>query len=170
MIGRPTGDGTLRFGKAVPRRRDAIDLSFLAVTVPPRGRRSVGSWRKWCGDYRTFATTMNPPRPAARQLDPYSCFHALVSAFRFAQRPATGRQGSPGELFGDGPKTPKLVRNDRSYLALRLELLGRTTHGYLNRLGPIQRSANLAHNQALRLINSCTSSTKRCAIRLATIL
>ena len=50
MIGRPTGDGTLRFGKAVPRRRDAIDLSFLAVTLPPRGRRSVGSWRKWCGD------------------------------------------------------------------------------------------------------------------------
>jgi hypothetical protein len=32
MIGRPTGDGTLRFWKAVPWRRDAIDLSFLAVT------------------------------------------------------------------------------------------------------------------------------------------
>jgi hypothetical protein len=44
MIGRPTGDGTLRFWKAVPWRRDAIDLSFLAVTgivTSPLGLPSV---------------------------------------------------------------------------------------------------------------------------------
>ncbi len=57
MIGRLTDDGTLRFGKAVPRRRDTIDLSFLAVTLPPRGRRSIGSWRNWCGDYRSPSTS-----------------------------------------------------------------------------------------------------------------
>ena len=112
MIGRLTDDGTLRFGKAVPRRRDTIDLSFLAVTLPPRGRKSLGSWRNWCGDYR------DPPRPAARQLDPYSCFHALVSAFRFAQRPASDPKGSRGELYGNGLEPRKLIRDDHSNFAL----------------------------------------------------
>src|ERR1019366_188582 len=95
MIGRLTDDGTLRFGKAVPRRRDTIDLSFLAVTLPPRGRRSLGSWRNWCGDYRSASTS-------CETVGSIQLLHALVSAFRFAQRPASDPKGSRGELYGNG--------------------------------------------------------------------
>ena len=98
MIGRPTGDGTLRFGKAVPRTLSIILGCDLAPTRPQ--------------------TTMSPPRPAARQLDPYSCFHALVSAFRFAQRPASDPKGSRGELYGKGLEPRKLIRDDHSNFAL----------------------------------------------------
>ena len=155
MIGRPPATGPCRFGKAVPRRRDAIDLSFLAVTLPPRGRRSVGSWRKWCGDYRTFATNNKSAYDQLRdswipvQLLPRAGLS--TSGSRSGQRPTDNI--SLGELFGEEPETRKLIRNDHSNLALWAELPKGTAHRYFDRVGLIQRSANFAYDQTLRFFN-----------------
>ena len=71
----------------------------------------------------------------------------------WTQRPASNRQGTSAEFFGERPETRKLIRNDRSNLALWAEPPKETAHGYFDRVRLIQRSADFAHDQTLRFFN-----------------